>query len=270
MPVQCVPDPLHRCTSGDCTTFKKEVDVIDAASDAGLDLPPGYRAKGLREVGDAFAHAKLIAAADGAGTLAWTRRFDLVEVAVVLEPEEPLVSARRALFAGMNAAADTLAAYCPPEKPVVFAWPDTILLDGGLIGGTRLGWPEGAAETAVPGWLVLGLMLRLMVTNAPARREFTSLEAEGFDILEPRLLIASFARHLMVQFDQWNVGGFNKVGADYLARLSPEKGTRRGIDGNGDLLVHRTGAAGAAERRGLIEPLRACGWIDPETGEPWI
>jgi len=36
----------------------------------------------------------------GAGTLVWVRRYDLVEFAVVLEPDEPLVSARRAFFAG--------------------------------------------------------------------------------------------------------------------------------------------------------------------------
>ncbi|CAN0514008.1 unnamed protein product, partial [Phaeothamnion confervicola] len=111
-------------------------------TDGDLHLPPGFRAIGLREVGDAFAKAVATAGEAGAGTLVWTRRFDLVEVAVVLEPEEPLATARRALFAGMNAAGDAIAAYCPPEKPLVFAWPDTILLDGGLIGGMRLAWPE--------------------------------------------------------------------------------------------------------------------------------
>ena len=44
----------------------------------------------LREVGDAFAHAKANAAALGAGTLVFVGRFDLAEFAVVLEPDEPL------------------------------------------------------------------------------------------------------------------------------------------------------------------------------------
>src|SRR5262245_39391066 len=224
-------------------------------SDSTLDLPPGFEPIGLRELGDAFAAAINVAAEKGAGTLVWTRRFDLVEAAVVLEPEEPLVSARRAFFAGMNAAADALAAHCPPEKPIVFAWPDTILLDGGLVGGARLAWPPQAVENKRPDWLVLGLMLRLMMHAGPASRDRTSLEAEGFDILEPRELIASFARHLMVHFDRWRESGFKPVGADYLGRLSPEKGTRRGIDGNGDLLVHRLGKGGPAERRSLLPAL---------------
>lgn len=235
-----------------------------------LDLPPGFREIGLREVGDAFARAREIAGDEGAGTLVWTRRFDLVEVAVVLEPEEALATARRALYAGMNAAADTLAAYCPPEKPVTFAWPDTILLDGGLIGGMRLSWPSGAAEDRPPEWLVLGLMMRLMMHAGPASRDRTSLEAEGFELLEPRDIIGSFARHLMVHFHTWSQGGFKQIGADYLARLAPDKSARRGIDGNGDLLTHRVGRSGAAERLSLTEAIAACGWLDPATGEPLI
>jgi biotin-(acetyl-CoA carboxylase) ligase len=244
--------------------------VSSKTSQFSLDLPPGFRTVGLRELGDAFAKAAEIAAESGAGTLVWTRRFDLVELAVVLEPEEPLSTARRAFFAGMNAAADALAAHCPPEKPIVIAYPDTILLDGGLIGGGRLAWPEGAAENEVPAWLVFGLMMRLMMPAGPASRDRTSLEAEGFEVLEPRELIGSFARHLMVHFETWREKGFQPVGADYLARLSPEKGARRGIDGNGDLLVHRTGQSGKVVREELSGALAKCGWLDPETREPWI
>ena len=66
-----------------------------------LDLPPPFRLVTLREVGDAFVHATTIAAEAGAGTLVHVGRFDLVEFAVVLEPEEPLRTARCAFYAGM-------------------------------------------------------------------------------------------------------------------------------------------------------------------------
>ena len=62
----------------------------------------------------------------GAGTLVFVGRFDLVEFAVVLEPDEPLRTARRAFYAGMAALADALAAHAPPEKPIAFDWPDAI------------------------------------------------------------------------------------------------------------------------------------------------
>ena len=131
-----------------------------AQAEQPLDLPPGYTLVSLREYGDAFAHGCTIAAEAGAGTLVWVRRYDLVEFAVVLEPDEPLTSARRAFFAGMNAIGDAIAVHCPPEREVQFTWPDTILFDGGVLGGGRLGWPKTCREDEVPDWLVFGVILR--------------------------------------------------------------------------------------------------------------
>src|SRR6202166_753914 len=125
-----------------------------------LALTPRYTLVRLREYGDAFVHGCAIASDAGAGALVWVRRYDLVEFAVVLEPDEPLLSARRAFFAGMNALADAIAAHCPPEREVSFDWPDAILFDGGLLGGARLGWPADCAEDEVPAWLVFGVILR--------------------------------------------------------------------------------------------------------------
>src|SRR5712671_2896889 len=107
-----------------------------------LDLPPPFRLITLREVGDAFAHAVSVAADAGAGTLVHVGRFDLAEFAVVLEPEEPLRTARRALYAGLCALADALAVHAPPEKPISLDWPDAVRVDGGLVGGVRLAWPQ--------------------------------------------------------------------------------------------------------------------------------
>src|SRR4051812_5504836 len=125
-----------------------------------LDLPPGYTLVALREFGDAFAHGCDIAEQAGAGPLVWVRRYDLVEFAVVLEPGEPLASARRAFFAGMNAVADAIAAHCPPEREVSFGWPDTIRFDGGLLGGARLGWPADCGENDIPAWVGIGGIFR--------------------------------------------------------------------------------------------------------------
>ena len=68
-----------------------------------LVLPPPFTPVRLREMGDAFAHAKAIAAESGAGTLVHVGRFDVAEFALVLEPEEKLAQARRAFYAGMMA-----------------------------------------------------------------------------------------------------------------------------------------------------------------------
>lgn len=236
-----------------------------------LDLPPPFGEIALREHGDAFRHACAVAAESGAGALVWVRRFDLAEFAVVLEPEEPLVTARRALYLGLNAMADALASHCPPEKPLHFVWPDTITFDGAVIGGGRIAWPEAARETEPPPWLVFGGMIRMVVLGDDSGGQFTtgsSLEVEGFDELTAKALIESFARHLMVQVDRAGEAGFQPNGEAWLARLTPETDVRRGLDGNGDLLLRRGGQA--PERRPLLPTLASPRWLDPNSGMPWL
>jgi hypothetical protein len=237
-----------------------------------LDLPPGYTLVSLRESGDAFAHGLAIALQAGAGTLISVGRYDLVEFAVVLEPAEQLVSARRALFVGMNATADAIAAHCPPEREVSFAWPDSIFFDGGLLGGMRLGWPKDCAETDVPAWLVLGVMLRavdLVNIETGAMPGSVSLMGEGFEMVQTDAIIGSFARHLMIGFDLWNEAGFDPVASNYLARLPNCKaGERRGIDRNGDLLVNVPLDTGALDRSSLREGLSRVAWYDPRLRGP--
>src|SRR3954465_7665629 len=114
-----------------------------------LDLPPPFRLVTLREVGDAFVHAQQVAAEEGAGTLVYVGRFDMAEFAVVLEPDEALRTARRAFYAGMVALTDALRAYAPPNKAVTIDWPDAIRVDGGLVGGGRLGWPARTGDDDV-------------------------------------------------------------------------------------------------------------------------
>src|SRR3954449_2413521 len=213
-----------------------------------LDLPPGYTLVALRELGDAFARACEIAAETGAGTLVWVRRYDLVEFAVVLEPDEPLRSARRALFAGMNALADAIAAHCPPEREVSFDWPDAVRFDGGLLGGGRLGTPADCSEAEIPAWLVFGVILRaadMAHIEEVQAAAGVSLLSEGFEMIDGEAIIGSFARHLMTAFDRWNERGFDAIGMDYLARLPPHKaGERRSIDRNGDLLLKLPAGSG--------------------------
>jgi biotin-(acetyl-CoA carboxylase) ligase len=237
-----------------------------------LDLPPSYTLVALRELGDAFAHGCDIAAASGAGTLVWVRRYDLVEFAVVLEPDEPLGSARRALFAGMNAVGDAIAAHCPPEREVNFDWPDAIRFDGGLLGGARLGWPGDCAEDAVPAWLVFGVILRAAdmarIEEAQAASG-VSLLSEGFEMVDTDAIIESFSRHLMTAFDRWNERGFEAIARDYLERLPKRgEGERRAIDVNGDLLVRAPTGKGPPERTSLKDALARADWYDPQARGP--
>jgi Biotin/lipoate A/B protein ligase family len=190
----------------------------------------------------------------------------------VLEPEEPLEIARRAFYAGLVALADALAAHAPPEMPISVDWPDAVRVNGGLVGGARLGWPQDAPENEPPAWLVFSAMIRTvaMGEDEPGLRPLSAaLDQEGFQDFDSGRLVESFARHLMVAVDTWQEKGFGEVAKDYLARLAPESGVRRELDDNGDLLIRRTAASGGRqERRSLVRALAQPSWLDPATGGP--
>jgi biotin-(acetyl-CoA carboxylase) ligase len=240
------------------------------ANDApALVLPPPFRPLRLREVGDAFAQARANAEELGAGALVFVGRFDLAEFAVVLEPEEPFALARRtAFYAGMVALADALSAIAPPEKPITITWPGTIRVDGGIVGGGRLGWPDDAAEQEPPAWLVFGAMIRTVSMagkEAGLRPLVTALEEEGFDDAGSERLVEGFARHLMVATDRWQEGGFTPIAREYISRLE-RSGGRPVIEANGDLTVVRSDKT--RERRALLPALSEPAWRDPVTGGP--
>ena len=129
----------------------------------GLTLPPPFRLVTLREAGDAFAHAaRQIAADEGAGTLVHVGRFDLVEFALVLEPDEPLRRraprvlcrhdgacrcARRARAAGK----DDQYRLARTRSSSTARWS----------AAARLAWPDDASEDAPPDWLVFGATVRV-------------------------------------------------------------------------------------------------------------
>jgi biotin-(acetyl-CoA carboxylase) ligase len=234
-----------------------------------LDLPPPFRLVTLREVGDAFAHARTHAAELGAGTLVSVGRFDVAEFALVLEPEEPLAFSWRALYAGMVALTDALAAIAPPGTPIAVEWPDAIRLDGRLVGGGRLAWPDAADDAAPPPWLVFGVMIRMVsmdIDGAGARPLATAPEGEGFGDVGSDQLVESFARHFMRVIDHWREAGFAAIADDYLSRLGRREGVRHETGDNGDLLVRRIGKP--VERHRLKPKLAVPTWFDPHSGGP--
>ncbi|WP_439370269.1 biotin/lipoate--protein ligase family protein [Bradyrhizobium sp. DASA03120] len=235
-----------------------------------VQLPPPFTLVRLRESGDAFAHACRIAPKSGAGTLVYVGRFDLAEFAVVLEPGEQLRTARRAFYAGMVALTDALRAYAPPNKTVAIGWPDAVDIDGGLVGGARMGWPSPVREDEAPAWLVFGAMIRTvaMGDQGPGIHPLASaLDEEGFGEAGAAEVTESFARHLMRVIDSWQVDGFDSVARDYLSRVPRERRTVLEIDENGDLLTRGVGTD-RVERSELVKALASPCWLDPKLGGP--
>jgi biotin-(acetyl-CoA carboxylase) ligase len=228
-----------------------------------LFFPPGFEVITLRESKDAHKTACETAGEKGAGTLFITRRFDIAEFALILEPDEPLILARKALFVGMNALADALSNVAPPEKPVTLQYPDSILLDSGLIGGGRLAWSDGQ-ETLAPNWMVFSAQIRLSIVGVKElglAALATSLESEGGEELDTMSFVSSFARHFMNGAHLYIEEGFKGSAQTYLARL-PRIKERRGIDLNGDLLVS------GGEKIDFLKALEPVQWLDKTSGAP--
>jgi biotin-(acetyl-CoA carboxylase) ligase len=211
------------------------------------DLPSIFAPHRLREGGDALARAVALAPGHGAGTLAWVGSQARAETAVVLEPEVPLGAARLALLAAANALADALGALGPPEAVVALRWPATLVVNGGTCGRLQLAAPPGAAEAAVPDWLVVGFEVALAFPpghepgHDPGR---TCLHEEGFTDITGAALTAAWGRHLMAGLDRWQADGPGRLAMDFLARLldgRDEAGLRRGIDPATGALVLEAG-----------------------------
>lgn len=178
-------------------------------------LPPLFRLVPRRD-GGAFAAACRDAEAGAeAGTLHWTRRTDLLDAAVVLEPDRPLADTRLAPCVAMLALADALVAHGPPNVKIALGGPegapDRLLVNGGWIGGVRFAVPEGTRDPDVPGWAVVGFGVDTLGDpddDSPGRDPTrTALREEGFGELDAAELLESVARHLLAWMDVWENDG---------------------------------------------------------------
>ena len=232
-----------------------------------ITLPPSLRLAPAPEGVSAFDAASRDASECGAGALVVGCRPDLVDFAVVLEPDEPLRSARLAFVLGMVALIEAVGAVAPPEKPLTIVWPDTFLFDGARLGGGRLGWPAGADEADPPDWLVFGATLigsKRHAGDPGLTPGSTSLEEEGFGPDDDRTIVESFARFLLRLVDGDRDGGREAALRAYRARLANPSGEiRPALDSGGNLLP---GGGGAP--RSLAAALGSASWLDPATGTP--
>lgn len=236
-----------------------------------MSLPPVYRLFIAEMEDNAHAMAVELAPKRGAGTLVVRAHPALVDLAVVLEPDDVLRTARRAFFACMAALGDAFATHAPPEKPLVFGWPATLLCDGAMIGGGRLETPAGTDDNERTDWLVFSAQITIRhedTFDAGLHPYSTTLENEGFESLTANPYIESFTRHLMTHIDLMQHKGFRPVAEAYLMRLQrdPRKCERQ-IDPFGNL-VTRFQPNTRGQTTALLPDAAMPEWFDAATGMP--
>ena len=169
-----------------------------------LDLPPPFKLVTLREVGGRVFSCRQRRVRSGAGTLVYVGRFDLAEFAVVLEPEEPLETASRALCRHRRARGRWRCTH-HPSGPSPSTGPTRCASTVGSSGARGLDGHR-MPRSKPPAWLVFGAMIRIvaMGEDEPGLRPLSAaLDEEGFENFDSDRLVESFARHLMVAIDTW-------------------------------------------------------------------
>lgn len=188
-----------------------------------LSVPTMFSAQPVRAEHDPFAEAVAAAKADtDPGTFLWSPRPDRADCAVVLGPEMPLAEALRVAYVTMTGIGDALGALMPPGIPLVFGWPDRIVINGVTAGGIRVAWPDTAAPDTTPAWMVAGVRIRVApdVLELQDDPNATNLLAEGCTEVTAREILESFSRHFLFWMNCWLDEGFTPVKTAWLARAA--------------------------------------------------
>ena len=169
------------------------------------------------------------------------------------------------------ALADALAVHAPPERPISFDWPDAVRVDGGLVGGGRLAWPQGANENAPPDWLVFGAMIRTVAMGEDEPGAASAVVgARGGRLRRSRLRPRWWRASRAISWSRSTPGRRRDLPR---WRRTISRGWRPRRDCAATSTTTAICWCGAwaraeAERRSLVRALAAPSWLDPATGGP--
>ena len=178
-------------------------------------------------------------------------------MALVLDPDRPLLQALDAAYLLMLGMGDALGAVLPPQVAVHYGWPDRLFINDGLAGAFCLISPTSTPESH-PDWLVAGLTFDVLgKPDGPEpglRPAETSLWEEGISDIGPDQIIEAFSRHFLSVLSDWESAGLASLvprwlgrakGGDGPAIFPTEAGEVEGriarVAENGDLVLEVAG-----------------------------
>ncbi len=220
-------------------------------------LPPLFSGLRCPAGQDAFTFAKERAVAGTeAGLLVHDITPDHLSAALVLAPEVSLPEACAMILVAGVGFADAFGALAPSEIAAQLEWPGGFRIDGARCGGLRVA-ADRCDDTAVPGWLVIGIDVPFASrsdADPGATPDLTTIRDEGCASIQPKDLLESWARHTLVWLHHWTEEGLGRVHAEWTGRafglgtavevLLPD-GSRRGefigLDEKGGMLLKSGG-----------------------------
>lgn len=152
-----------------------------------------------------------------AGLIVYNVAANRLAAALVMAPEVPLEEAMAMLPACAVGFQNALGALAPPEVAVHLEWDGGLRINGAACGRMRA--MAGANDpAALPGWLVVGLELPLLLASgtAPgARPDETALYEEGCADVDATGLLEAWARHTLNWITRWEDSGSRALHSEW-------------------------------------------------------
>ena len=190
-------------------------------------LPPLLTAEKVSKDIDVFQKAISSAKTSETGTVFYSEKNEMVDIAILLNPEVNQKKCNHMIYVLTVAIGDAIGALAPPEVMVTYSFPGYIYLNKGEAGAVSFAIDYQKQDDQVPEWLVLSFKLKIkeigdMKQDHPDP-DITSLETEGAGFISRTRLIESVCRHFLAWLNQWEEEGFAPVVKMWNQRIEHEK-----------------------------------------------
>ena len=190
-------------------------------------LPPLLKAEKVSKEVDVFQKAISSSKKSETGTVFYSEKNDIVDLAILLNPEVSQKKCNQMIYVITVAAGDAIGSLAPPEVIVTHSFPGHIYLNKGEAGVVNLAIDKQKVDTDIPEWLILGFQLKIKQSSKIEEDhpdpDVTSLETEGAGFISRTRMIESVCRHFLAWLNQWEEEGFAPVIKMWNQRIEGEK-----------------------------------------------
>lgn len=184
-----------------------------------------------------------------AGDLLWVRDLNVLNYALVLEPDVDREKALQMIHTQLVALGDAIGAIAPPEVAITHRWPNDVLANGAKIGEVTAILSEDDDTAGTPRFMVIATHINVRPTsddlNPGLDQTKTTLWDEGCGDLDAMQLLASSARHLMAWIHTWQEEGMQpiltlldgRMERGHALDIAGQTGTFMGMDENANLFL---------------------------------
>ncbi len=187
-----------------------ELDRVDSTNDEVRRLAEAGAAPGLVVIAREQTRGR------GRHGRAWSSPPGNLYASVLVPVDGPLAASAQLSFVAGLALADALGRHAPCGVLARLKWPNDVLIGRAKVAGILL---ESAGRTnGQPACVIVGAGVNIVSCPGDTPYPATSLAAQGFAAVTPRVLLASYLDALARWLEQWREAGFAAVRTAWCAR----------------------------------------------------